>query len=601
MRRLTAFTANDRNKQLECRAPVRELSRKEAGGTAMSVRKLAVLGAVLAMFESCPVAAQTIFPPEDHSYCDGYGIPAFGGDGLHAQRQLFAGKTADAPTRWAVPLGRDGAVNCDSELAVLPKKMQLRQASYLQARAVHSLAMGSPKDALAYIEESKAAAGTGDAYYQRSMLLGDKLIEAAAKRRAGDQPTAVRMALGAWQARPYSRQNAFAALAAMGPNADDAAVTQVLYGLALLEPSMGEELFWRAIKARRFADVISLYPTLVAPMQVGDEPMDAAARNQLALTNQIVAERYAAETAGGYAYALAATGRGEEAREAITAARQRLADAVRSLSQSPAAASRQQDVVKLDEDSGRLIDRWESAVADRLADKDGHMDEALANLQIDHSLPAKSTTPAQPRLWGGLTFVNLGSHFLDEGETSAPLALNDLKTQWAQQSEADPRDLQILFDSLPDPETSDRVTRYATKKGLLAGSDFYGAAAHPDGSMTVTYVGMKASIGMVEEEALLHAAELALRAGKRGLIITGRKDYNHNTTVVYSVGGAGLFGVPITSFVSGFESRLEVLFVDPAALPTGYEGAAWRVIDAAKVYQELGPIYGAPVQVAASQ
>jgi len=89
---------------------------------------------------------------------------------------------------------------------------------------------------------------------------------------------------------------------------------------------------------------------------------------------------------------------------------------------------------------------------------------------------------------------------------------------------------------------------------------------------------------MVEEVALLHAAEEARKAGKKGFIIVGRDDVQITVSLTS-------YGTTLRTDPGGFETELRVLFVDPAALPETYKDAPWRVLDADTIYTALAPIY----------
>ena len=85
--------------------------------------------------------------------------------------------------------------------------------------------------------------------------------------------------------------------------------------------------------------------------------------------------------------------------------------------------------------------------------------------------------------------------------------------------------------------------------------------------------------------ALLRAAELARQGGHRGLIVL-RRGYVVRSTTVYTYYGGGGETTP-----SGQEAEVEIAFVDPAALPPAYAGAAWRVLDPDIIWSALSPVY----------
>lgn len=89
---------------------------------------------------------------------------------------------------------------------------------------------------------------------------------------------------------------------------------------------------------------------------------------------------------------------------------------------------------------------------------------------------------------------------------------------------------------------------------------------------------------MIEEMALLRAADLARQSGKKGLIIVDR----HDTAFTISTES---YGTVVRTDPNGFETDLDVLFVDPNALPAKYQDQGWRVIDVDEAYNSLAPVY----------
>jgi hypothetical protein len=49
------------------------------------------------------------------------------------------------------------------------------------------------------------------------------------------------------------------------------------------------------------------------------------------------------------------------------------------------------------------------------------------------------------------------------------------------------------------------------------------------------------------------------------------------------------FGGPATP--AGQEAEIEVVFVNPDALPAGYGNAGWRVLDPETIWTRLSPVY----------
>jgi hypothetical protein len=159
------------------------------------------------------------------------------------------------------------------------------------------------------------------------------------------------------------------------------------------------------------------------------------------------------------------------------------------------------------------------------------------------------------------------------------------------------KDLKLLSESLPETETAQRLAPYKRAKsdfmGYLWGgvSGFKTVEHDAEGYTTVQFVGEESSASIVEELALLRAADLTLQKGKKGFVIVGRRDYQRTQNTMY-------YGTVLRSDPIGYSSQLDVVFVDPLNLPDRFNDAEWRVIDASTVRENLAPIYSPETQVA---
>jgi hypothetical protein len=151
-----------------------------------------------------------------------------------------------------------------------------------------------------------------------------------------------------------------------------------------------------------------------------------------------------------------------------------------------------------------------------------------------------------------------------------------------------------LFNSLPDAETLDEAPVYReAKRPLLAmhnsiadySVEGYRVYDHAEqGYMTVEFRARQATPAMVEEAALLKAADLTLAAGKRGFIVTGAKEIHLGLNNVY-------YGTVVSTGLLNRQALLDVVFVDPDHLPAQYATASWRVLDAQEIRTALSPYY----------
>ena len=97
-------------------------------------------------------------------------------------------------------------------------------------------------------------------------------------------------------------------------------------------------------------------------------------------------------------------------------------------------------------------------------------------------------------------------------------------------------------------------------------------------------MGESSSGSVVEEMALLRAADLAREAGKGGFVIRQRRDYERTRNTTY-------YGMVLRSDPDGYSTEIEVDFVDLDPLPEVYRLTPWRVLKAEEIFAQLGPVY----------
>jgi len=145
--------------------------------------------------------------------------------------------------------------------------------------------------------------------------------------------------------------------------------------------------------------------------------------------------------------------------------------------------------------------------------------------------------------------------------------------------------LKMLAAYLPEAEAPGRVPRYGsinlwdTEDGYVA-RNFKGASY-----LTVRMFGHRASGAIVEEMALLRAAELALKDKQPSVLVVERFDFRQSDAHT-------LYGMVLNTQPNGYRSDIGVLFRNPAdAASADYR---WRLLDAQKIIDTLGPIYLPP-------
>jgi hypothetical protein len=538
--------------------------------------------------------------------CDGYGEAGSYGDGMLQHPSGWAHLFVDAPLaandRYTPHFGGLGINDCDAALAAIPAKHWMRRVSLISARAIHRIELsGDTKGALADLDLAVQTAGengNGDAYYRRSLGWSLNVLRAYVLRQAGNQTEATALALAALAERPHNRQALLVVLHAMGPKADEAAIHTVQVSLARLIPAYSAVLFERAFETGKFAEAIDLYPQLVPSEELGAVHAAEGQQANLDWRNFRRAALFRASTGMAYVYALAALGRDGEARAALDGVRARLA--ADTAPPPPLSAKEQTDREKVSLHDGdienrkrsaveanKIIDQWAEYVALRLKISEGKTDEVIAALK----------TVQLPRSWASVELLEaLAAKLPKAKQPMAPSTLALRAELGRTREDLKENKAADFFRDLPEVETADRLTAYTEQKGWLAGILLDGPVkrgfkvenSDPLGITPVHYSGGGATTAAtVEEMALLRAAELARAAGKKGMVVAKRMDVERSLTTYY-------YSTPVNTMPTGFETELDVVFVDPANLPDAYKNAAWRVIDADQVYDALAPFYIRP-------
>jgi hypothetical protein len=571
------------------------MDRKGTICCALGAFSLAVVGAAAAAPAVSASSAQ-------YRGCDGYGAASDSGDGMtEYARVLFIfnppgyGNTDRSTTQ----SGQTGVADCDAALADLPARHWMRKVSLLRARAIHYLQFEDTSAALADLDSAETAANnSADPFYGRSLGWGLGIVRAYAIRRTGDQARATSLAMQALSLRPYNRQSVYSALLAMGPGADAADLETVQDAMARLIPAYVDVLYIKAFETGQFAKAISIYTQLTPPEEIGSLNIyggDRAGRNW---RNFRTAELFWASRTGSYAYALAATGDEAQARAAIEAGRTKLANdtqpppplSAKEAQSAEAVALRQGDAdirVQSAAEGTKTLNLWSSLVDLRVMIGEGKTADAIKTM--------KSET--LPRSWASVDLMDALEVRLPKAQKPAQPASQTLRAELAKLNHdvPDARPSDFLRD-LPEAETTDRIPSYSEASrpwfghsdDAVSGRGFRVGKTNEQGVTVVRFNGgVSAPASVVEEMALLRAAEFARQSGRKGLIVVGREDIHTTITTTY-------YATPLRTDPGGYETALRVVLVDPGVLPIQYQNAAWRVLDADAIYAALAPLYIKP-------
>jgi hypothetical protein len=561
----------------------------------------AVCAAVLSVVATSPAKAQVQapFPSSTYVRCDGYGAPTREGDGMtkYANSLAIFNIPGNGNTlRHLDDVQSADVVDCTQALAGLAPEHWMRRASLLLARAMHALEGGKTSDALADLDRAEALSKDHpDVFYGRSLGLDIQLVRAYALRVSDDAAGAIALADRAVAERPYSRSASGVAVLAAGLSDQADGQESLLKGQARLNPAGLDLLYQHQLSAGRYAEAVLLFPQLVPP-RTFDQSRTAP---QQAEDNRATAELFWAVRGGEQAYALAALGRAAEARAAVDAAKTRLERAAAPPPEPSGQESNSQKGLRLFAANTGLriralgqpaLDQWATLVELRLMVSDHHADEVV------RSLPAKRPI----RSWATVELFEAIAANSPSQSAAATAAAQTLRAQLkTTQPNARQQDLQSIWKSMPEAESPERRPPYAPGSTPLMvfnaqikneitnqGQGYRSLPGEQPGVVAVRYRGLKGTVAMTEEMALLRAAELAREAGKKGFIVLDQR------SIVFTVTRT-MYAQPLRTDPNGFETEVDVVFVDPDTLPAPFSDSPWRVIDAEDVIARLRPIYAA--------
>jgi hypothetical protein len=563
-------------------------------------------------------SAWTQTPLSTFSACDGFGMPSSGGDGMTNYAMVWGifnppgyGTTARGDSAQSAA----GIAACDAALADAHLKPEywMRRVNLLKARALHRLETGNVADALKDLDLARQAVPQdADIFYQRSLGLDLALVRAYALRRSGDVAGGARMAREAWVQRPWTRLTGYGAIIALGPLADEGENLQVMQGVARLQPQLLNDMFARAFDAGRWSEVIALYPQQLTPLRRRSAGYGGSFI-EVDYLDRVEDEIFWATRSGAQAFALASTGRPDAARAVLVAARERLAHALTPPTPPPPLPPPPENPRSFKARPPAEIDKRKRAEAEaayrqRVSENSRIASRATAALDSWSRLVERrismDTAPVADLLAGIKTAPvprgSVGVSLLLALEARAAPADRPALAALIKQVTPGPEPLpelpaSELFKALPDAETLGRLTPYKQRSyNFWTGSENGFTVREvtskddlgfqEDGVIQVTFRGVQSPAAVVEELALLQAADLARAKGKKGFIVLRRYDIRHtiNTTQ---------YGTVLRSDPAGYETQYDIVLVDPANLPARYSGSPWRVIDAQTVWNDLSPIY----------
>jgi hypothetical protein len=535
-----------------------------------------VLGALVQKSDPNATAAIGAF-----ANCDGYAAPGKKADGMTTASSLFNTGSSDIRKAKKIAFGAQGATFCDVALndPLLQPMFWLRRANLLQAKALHQIASGEVDAALATLQQGDAIGkANNDLPFAESLAIGNRAVRAYGYIVSGRKADALVEIDAIAKARAYAptvtRLSQRLAIR-LEPTFDNmmAAMRQG----AVQSPDGLKTVLWISFIRGDYKSVTDIAPqiTTETPIQMG---------GYVGQTNDPYAYvKPDTELTGVTAYALAAQGRAEEAKQKIAAARVRLEE----LMVPPPPPEKGQKLTK--------------AVTRDFETRTARGKAALAQLDLwSWAAEWRKTLPGRP-------FEVAIEEFEARGARELPLLYDIVRVARPKPEDIPKRDealakfdetglkvikqefaadINDLYDNVPRAETAKSRPSFA-KGGFFSGG--YEKKINPkSGTMTIQYRDTVATMATVEELSLLAAATEAKKAGKDSLLLLSRRTIVVTTYVGY-YGGAQSGGTP-----SGHDSQILVRFVDSKALPADLEPMRARLMNADAVIADLSPKYAAP-------
>jgi len=535
------------------------------------------------------VASPAFAAEGDFQRCDGYGAPSAKADGMTTSTWLWglATQSADIRKNDAADFGAAALAACDRALVdpLLLPAFQLRQAHLLQAKELNQIAVAAPERAIETltVSDSIAAEVTGR-NFQDSIGIGNHAVRAFALIDLGRKTEALKEIAAIEAARPYAHSiTALANVAQLKLDSGLGAHLALLKRQAPLFPNGLIFYFHYALTSNHLAEAAEIGSglTFELPRTRGNWTVEGEARLQY----ELIAIR--AEIAGAFAYALVATGKPDAAAAILAAAQRDLADAM-SPPPPPVEGRKLSKSVVADFDSRTTqgkeglatLDIWIALIKLR---KDA------AGMTPDQLFAAVRALPKGRVLVIADLVMQLKTSGADDEAARNAFVARLLATTDEQRLSDVRRDLTALRAALPRPETASMQPRLkrAGDGYFLSDNGFSRKRMDEDGKWTIRFTHNLASKATVEEMALLSAALESRREGNDGLLILSSRTLVRTTRMVgYGYGYGGGTEIP-----SGHEAQFNVLFVKGGALPQAYRDCGWRVLNAAKVIEDLSARY----------
>lgn len=569
------------------------------------VRKLAA-GLLLPLI-ALPVAAQDLaiapYYPSDFRTCDGYATPENGQDGIDQPHGTAEGidigigpdigrgepvnnnrNFSSLLTRFT-PHGVNACTRALAQANMLPASYHLRRASLLQARGLHHLNDSANQQALDDLLAAAAEAGQiTDPLIARSLGVSNRMFSARALIRLDRQPEALALLEEARALRPYSSQVAVAlARFEYRLNRDMQAYQRRLQQLSTQHPQMRLRLYDVALLNQDWEAAIATRAEIdYAP----PEYFFAGYRRQNYANELLALFLLQSSHDVTEAIVLALLNRDVEAASRVAALQARIettraelprdANGRRGTRNERELHELQQGVLPQLEQLLQVVQGQLELVALARA---GDATSFAAHPAREHSATAPLNRAILQLLAANTTDAAARS------TTEAAIAALPVEENGGFE-ELEPMDLNFIYDAMPGPETLRNMPRYNDGRSFLGEINAQGYISQDFGPLTRVNVGAQfASAAVVEEMALLRAAQIALERGQPTFVLVAKDVTRRSLSTV-----PFYYGAAIATDI-GYAAAVTMAGIGPEGLPPEYAALDDRRIDAAQVVADLGPLY----------
>lgn len=450
-----------------------------------------------------------------------------------------------------------------------------RRVSLLRWRARHAIAAYQPEAAMADLEVIKSIEQP-DLVYARSMGVSLLMIRALALVEMKRPEEAAVPAIEAANLRPWSERTAAFALLIAELHPAISPIEQKLWTQYVrLNPVARQRRALRLAANGDWNGALADWKRVTPPPGGISDTFVQVANVKVRGMPGVPVRSVDIPRTGQAALAAAMAGEAGTARQWIAAARNVIA--------SPPAPGPTQRVIGVNADpaiQNAELDTWEQIVTAAIEYRSGNANMAGSRLTAMKEAPLTPVILAMfQEISDALPAAQRSDMLRDVPATKAKYAAyQEEQRTWV-------ADIERLLLELPDHEDTTPNNRYGSKVMFLRASGFKETPKKDGSGLTINYFGTKSTPLAVGEMALLRAAELAENKGLSAFLITDRSDFKQLMTPT-------MWGMPSGPTVtSGYGSNIDVVLVDPAALPSSLAGVDDQLIDTASIKAALVPIY----------